>query len=105
MPVPLCWTASPSLPLLGVFIKRLSVKPLEKADLTDTARKHVGRVWERDCVDHGDPGRTGSLEATRGQDLYLIHKVRRVFEVIIFLFFSLFSPLSRKGNGSELSKD
>lgn len=42
-------------------------------------------------VGRGDPGRAGSLEASGGQDLYLIRKVRRAFEVIIFLFSFPFS--------------
>lgn len=47
----------------------------------------------------GDPGRVGSPGATRGQDLYLIDKVRRTFEVTIFSPF----PPSLEGSGSELS--
>lgn len=45
----------------------------------------------------GDPGRAGSLEASGGQDLYLIRKVRRAFEVIIFLFsFPFLTSLGRE---------
>lgn len=116
---PLSWTPSPSTslpsyPLLTPFIQHLAVKNSLWASLfleRPQLRPQPGDPWAMgktpgkgagEGMSCGSPERMGSLETSRGRDLFWIHKVRRAFEVISLFSFSFFL-LSGEGTGSELS--